>query len=76
MPTRVPGGVAAAAASRAVPCLVLAGQVAVGRREQAAAGIEESYAVAEHAGSSDAVSADRAATLTALAKHVAHQWSG
>ena len=43
--------VAAAAAERGAPCVVLAGQVSVGRRRAAAAGVDHAYSVAEHAGS-------------------------
>ncbi|MFB9902430.1 glycerate kinase family protein [Allokutzneria oryzae] len=68
--------VAAGAAERGMPCLVLAGQVSVGRRESAAVGIEDSYAVAEHAGSVEASMADPAGTLADLAAHVARQWGG
>src|SRR6185312_8592047 len=39
--------VARSAAARGVPCVVLAGQVSVGRREAAAVGIDAAYAVAE-----------------------------
>jgi glycerate kinase len=67
--------VAAGAAERGLPTLVLAGQVSVGRREAAAAGIEASYAVAEHAGSVEAAFADPFGTLSALARQVASQWS-
>jgi len=67
--------VAQGAAERGVPCLVLSGQVSVGRREAAAVGVEASYAVAEHAGSVEAAFADPAGTLAALAEHVAKQWS-
>lgn len=66
--------VAAAAAERGVPVLVLAGQVAVGARQAASVGVEATYAVAEHAGSVDASLADPAGTLTALAADVARQW--
>lgn len=66
--------VADGAARRGVPCLVLAGQVAVGRREAAAAGVDAAYAVAEHAGSLQACFADPRGTLAALAEHVAGQW--
>jgi glycerate kinase len=68
--------VAEAAAERGLPCLVLAGQVSVGRREAAAIGVEEAHAVAEHAGGIAASLADPAGTLTALAADVARQWSG
>jgi glycerate kinase len=67
--------VASAAAERGLPCLVLAGQVSVGRREAAAAGIEAAFAVVEHAGSVDAAFADPAGTLAGLARSVASQWS-
>ncbi|MBP2334374.1 glycerate kinase [Saccharothrix coeruleofusca] len=67
--------VAAGAAERGLPCLVLAGQVTAGRREAAAAGVQESYAVAEHAGSVAASLADPAGTLADLAAHVAKGWS-
>jgi len=72
---KVATSVAAAAAERGLPCLVLAGQVGVGRREAGAAGVAETYAVAEHAGSLAASLADPAGTLAALAGHVAGQWS-
>lgn len=67
--------VASAAAERGIPCLVLAGQVSVGRREAAAVGIEAAYAVAEHAGSVEAAFADPAGTLSALSQQVASQWA-
>jgi glycerate kinase len=67
--------VAGAAGERGVPCVVLAGQVSVGRRRAAAAGVDHAYSVAEHAGSAEASLADPAGTLTALAKHVSAQWS-
>ncbi len=46
--------VARSAAARGVPCLVLAGQVLVGRRGAAAAGVDAAYAVADGAGGSPA----------------------
>ncbi|MEU4764541.1 glycerate kinase [Actinosynnema sp. NPDC023794] len=67
--------VAGGAAERGVPCVVLAGQVTVGRREAAAAGVQESYAVAEHAGSVERSLADPHGTLADLAARVARQWS-
>jgi glycerate kinase len=66
--------VAGAAAERGLPCVVLAGQVSVGRRQAAAAGVERAYAVAEHAGSVGASMADPTGTLAALAEEVARQW--
>jgi glycerate kinase len=67
--------VAESASARGLPCLVLAGQVAVGRREAAAVGVEAAYSVAEHAGGVEASLADPAGTLAALAAHLAGQWS-
>ena len=67
--------VASGASTRGIPCLVLAGQVSVGRREAGSAGITDSYAVADHAGSVEAAMADPAGTLGALAAQVAGQWS-
>ncbi|MCG8916844.1 glycerate kinase, partial [Actinokineospora sp. PR83] len=66
--------VAGAAAERGVACLVLAGQVSVGRRQAASVGVAEAHAVAEHAGSVAAALADPAGTLADLAEHVARQW--
>lgn len=73
---KVAGGVAAAAAERGLPCLVLAGQVSVGRREAAAAGVEAAYSVAKHAGSLEAALAHPADRLADLAARVAGQWGG
>lgn len=67
--------VAGGAAERGVPCVVLAGQVTVGRREAAAVGVQESYSVAEHAGSVERSLADPHGTLADLAARVARQWS-
>lgn len=67
--------VAGGAAERGVPCVVLAGQVTVGRREAAAVGVQESYSVAEHAGSVERSLADPYGTLADLAARVARQWS-
>jgi glycerate 2-kinase len=66
--------VASAAAERGLPCLALAGQVSVGRRQAAAAGVERAYSVAEHAGSVEESMAYPATTLSALAADVAWQW--
>ncbi|MGD9988978.1 glycerate kinase family protein [Pseudonocardia sp.] len=67
--------VARAAADRGVPCLVLAGQVSVGRREAAAAGVDSAWSVADDAGGVEASMADPEGTLAALAARVARQWS-
>lgn len=67
--------VSRAAAERGLPCLVLAGQVSVGRREAGAAGVDAAYSVAEDAGGVAASLADPAGTLAALAERVAARWS-
>jgi glycerate kinase len=72
---KVAAGVAAGAAERALPCLVLAGQVSVGRREAAAAGIEAAYAVADEVGSVEAAISAGAGGLSRLAERVAREWS-
>jgi glycerate kinase len=72
---KVPGSVAAAATAHGVPCLVLAGQVALGRQEIAAAGVEKAYSVAEQAGSIEAALERPAARLSELAAAVAREWS-
>ncbi|SHK26713.1 glycerate kinase [Pseudonocardia thermophila] len=66
--------VARGAAERGVPCIVLAGQVSVGRREAAAVGVEAAYGVAEQTGL-EASLADPAGTLASLAERVAKRWS-
>ena len=71
---KVVSGVAAQAMSHAVPCLVLAGAVRVGRREAAAAGVEATYSLVDAVGVEAALSRP-AQELTALASRVAQQWS-
>ncbi|HET8600332.1 MAG TPA: glycerate kinase [Segeticoccus sp.] len=66
---------AEAALAHAVPTIVLAGQVHVGRRETMALGITGSYAVAEHPDEVAAALADPVGTLTARARRVAGTWS-
>jgi glycerate kinase len=71
---KVVTGVSALAAAEAVPCVVLAGQVEVGRREVAAAGLESAYAMAELVGL-EASLRDPVGSLAALTERVARQWS-
>ncbi|MEX2288888.1 MAG: glycerate kinase [Mycobacteriales bacterium] len=71
---KVVSGVAALAAEHAVPCLVLAGAVRVGRREAAAAGVEATYSLVESVGVEAALN-HPAQELAALAARVARQWS-
>lgn len=67
-------GVAAAAAEQAVPCLVVAGEVRVGRREVGAAGIEATYALVDAVGRDRALG-DAAGALREVAARVAREWS-
>lgn len=71
---KVVSGVAALAGEAAVPCVVLAGSVSVGRREAAAAGIEAAYSLVETVGARTALT-HPAPALAALAARVAGQWS-
>lgn len=71
---KVVSGVAALAAERALPCVVLAGSVRMGRREAAAAGIDSAYALDELVGRETAL-AQPAQALAQLASRVARQWS-
>ncbi|MFD5828831.1 glycerate kinase [Lentzea sp. NPDC060358] len=67
--------VAAGAAERGLPCVAVAGQVSVGRREMGAAGVQEAYSVSEHVGSVERSIAEPRESLVATARHVAAQWS-
>lgn len=71
---KVVSGVARLAAEHAVPCVVLAGDVSVGRREAAAAGIDSAWSLVEAVGRERAF-AEPAAALAELAERVAAQWS-
>ncbi|MCR3751531.1 glycerate kinase family protein [Lentzea californiensis] len=67
--------VAAGAAERGIPCIAIAGQVSVGRREMGAAGVQAAYSVSDHVGSVHKSIADARKSLIATAQHVARQWS-
>lgn len=67
-------GVAALAREHAVPCLVLAGRVLIGRREAAAAGVEETQSLIDAVGETLALAAP-AASLADVAARVAGRWS-
>jgi len=68
-------GVAAAALERAVPAIVVAGQVFLGRRETMSLGLSGCYAVAETPEQVDAAMADPVGTLTERVARVARTWS-
>ncbi|SDK37690.1 glycerate kinase [Lentzea albidocapillata subsp. violacea] len=67
--------VAAGAAERGIPCIAIAGQVSVGRREMGAAGVQAAYSVSDHVGSVQKSIADARKSVIATARHVARQWS-
>ena len=71
---KVVAGVAGAAAAGAVPCIVVAGQVAVGRREATALGVSATYALADEVGLDRAL-ADPHGSLAAVTARVASLWS-
>ena len=72
---KVVSAVATAALGCAVPAVVVAGQVLVGRREWGAAGISGAYAVAERSDEVRASLADPAGSLAARVERVARTWS-
>ena len=72
---KVVQAVAARALDAAVPTVVLAGQVTIGRREWGAAGIAGAYAVATSDAEVTASLADPSGTLAARAARLARTWS-
>ena len=68
-------GVAEGARDRGLPCLVLAGRVAAGRREAAAAGVTQAHSLVEHLGTVERAMAEAGSGLTGLAARLAGQWS-
>ena len=71
---KVVATVASAAQQTALPCLVVAGQVSVGRREAAAHGVDEAVALEDLAGSVSAAMANAKSWVTAAAAQLAGQW--
>lgn len=72
---KVVSGVAAQALAAAKPCVVIAGEVAVGRREFSGIGVASAYSAADIAGSREASLADAAGSVEAAAARVARTWS-
>ena len=68
-------GVAQAALEAATPCIVIAGQVLVGRREGMGIGLSGMYAVAADPTQEQAAVADPVGTLANRAARVARTWS-
>jgi len=72
---KVVSEVAQRALARGVPTVVIAGEILVGRREQAAEGISAAYAVSETRAQVAVALEDPAGTLTARTAAVARTWS-
>lgn len=72
---KVVSEVASRALAHAVPTVVVAGEVLVGRRELSAAGITSAYAVGETPEQVAAALADPAGSLAARSARVARTWS-
>ncbi|MEN0129650.1 MAG: glycerate kinase [Brevundimonas sp.] len=72
---KITTAVAERALAHAVPTVVVAGEVLVGRRELSAAGVTAAYAVAEGADEVAAALADAAGSLERRAERVARTWS-
>jgi glycerate kinase len=72
---KVVAGIAEAARDRALPCVVLAGQVSAGRREAARIGVTAAYSLVEHFGSVEEALDRPAEGLRALGAKLARQWS-
>ncbi len=72
---KVVTGVAQAALEAATPCIVIAGQVLVGRREGMGIGLSGMYAVAADPTQEQAALADPVGTLANRAARVARTWS-
>jgi glycerate kinase len=72
---KVIAGVAGAARDHGVPCVVLAGRVTTGRREQGAAGVTEAHSLVDHFGGVDLAMAEPARGLRELSARIAGQYS-
>jgi glycerate 2-kinase len=72
---KVVATVASMAAEAALPCVVVAGQVGVGQREAAAHGVDETLALAELAGSTEAAMRQPKQWLTAAGARLAGRWA-
>jgi glycerate kinase len=72
---KVPAGVAAIAGERGVPCIVIAGDVTLGRQEMRAAGVEAAYSVMDLAGSPGEAFAQPAYWVEKVASAAAREWS-
>ena len=72
---KVVSGVATEAVNDAKPCVVIAGQVAVGRRDYAGIGVAAAYSVSDICGGVEVSLADPAGCVRQAAARVARTWS-
>jgi len=72
---KVPSGIAALAGEAGLPCIVLAGDVTVGRQEMRAAGVTGAYSVTDLVGSQGEALSKPAHWLEKLAAQAAREWS-
>jgi len=72
---KAPHGVARLAQQHGIPCVVVAGQAEVGRRDAAAAGIEEIYSAAAVLGSAQAAIEAGGAGVRRAAAQAARAWT-
>jgi glycerate kinase len=72
---KVVSWVAETALAEAVPCLVVAGSVTVGRREMLASGVNAAYSLVDEAGSSESAIAEPERWVRQVTARVARQWS-
>lgn len=72
---KVVSGLAHAATDHGVPCLVLAGRVAVRHEEMADAGVSAAYSLIDSAGSAEAAMARTSEELAILAERTAGAWA-
>lgn len=70
---KVIAGIAGRAVKAGKPCVAVAGQVRLGKREASAAGIDSAYSMSELVGKEQSMSAPQE-TLTALAARIATTW--
>lgn len=70
---KVVGGVCSLAASHGVPCVAVAGQVVLGRREAGAAGLAQTWSLIDEFGR-DRAFHDAAGAVTEVAASVAQAW--
>jgi glycerate kinase len=72
---KVVGSIAARASQAGKPCVVISGQVELGRREAAAHGIDETFSCTELAGSVEASMAEPGRWIRVAAGQAARSWS-